>query len=64
MAHKITDSCISCGTCADSCPAGAITEGKDKYVIDATKCTDCGECADGCQENAVLGEKKAKKVKN
>jgi ferredoxin len=56
MAREITDSCVSCGTCADICPAGAVTEGKDKYVIDAAKCTDCGECQENCQENAILGE--------
>ena len=56
MAHKITDSCISCGSCEDICPAGAIREGKDTYVIDAGKCTDCGECADNCMQEAIIGE--------
>ena len=58
MAHKITDACISCGTCEDACPVGAVSEGKDKYVIDAGKCTDCGECAENCPEKAILGERK------
>ena len=27
MAYVITDECVSCGTCADVCPAEAISEG-------------------------------------
>jgi len=58
MAHKITDKCISCGDCEEICPSGAISEGKDKYVIDAGKCADCGECADNCIQEAIIGERK------
>ena len=58
MAHKITDACVSCGTCEDGCPSGAVSEGSDKYVIDAGKCTDCGECADNCPEKAIVGKRK------
>ena len=58
MAHKITDDCIACGSCEEICPAGAISEGKDKYMIDASKCTDCGECADNCAQEAIIGERK------
>ena len=60
MAHTISDNCVSCGTCADLCPEGAVTEGKDKYVVDATKCKDCGECEDTCQESAIQGDGKGK----
>lgn len=35
MAYKITSACVSCGSCADACPAGAISQGDDQYVIDA-----------------------------
>lgn len=59
MAHKITDECISCGTCVDECPVGAISEGDDKYVIDADLCTDCGACAEVCPTEAIEGKKKA-----
>jgi ferredoxin len=58
MAHNITDSCISCGACEDICQSGAISEGTDRYVIDAAKCTDCGECADNCAQEAIIGERK------
>ena len=60
MAHKITDNCICCGFCEDICPSGAVSEGKDKYVIDADKCVDCGECADNCMEKAIIGTVKYK----
>ena len=45
MAYVITDECVSCGTCAAECPVEAISEGDDKYVIDADTCVDCGTCA-------------------
>ena len=35
MAYKITDACVKCGSCADACHVEAITEGDEKYVIDA-----------------------------
>ena len=38
MAYKISDECLSCGSCADSCPVGAISEGDGQYVIDADTC--------------------------
>jgi len=56
MAYKITDECISCGSCEAECPVEAISEGKDKYVIDADKCTDCGSCADVCPSDACVPE--------
>ena len=36
MAFVITDSCVSCGSCAGECPVGAISQGDGKYDIDAT----------------------------
>ena len=38
MAYKITSACVSCGSCADVCPAGAISQGDDQYVIDSAAC--------------------------
>ena len=42
MAYKITDACVKCGACADNCPVEAISEGDEKYVIDADVCVSCG----------------------
>lgn len=53
MAHTITDECITCGTCADVCPEGAISEGDESYVIDPQKCTDCATCVDECPVGAI-----------
>ncbi|MBR0274918.1 MAG: 4Fe-4S binding protein [Prevotella sp.] len=53
MAYVIGDDCISCGTCAGECPVEAISEGSDKYVIDADACTECGTCASVCPSEAI-----------
>lgn len=56
MAFKITDECIMCGACAAECPVSAITEGDDKYVIDADTCISCGNCASVCPVGAPTEE--------
>jgi ferredoxin len=53
MAYKITSDCIMCGACESECPEGAISEGDDLYVIDASLCQDCGTCADVCPTGAA-----------
>ena len=56
MAHVINDNCVKCGACADACPIGCISEGEDKYVIDADQCVDCGTCAAECPNDAISEE--------
>lgn len=53
MAYVIGDSCVSCGTCEPECPVGAISQGDDKYQIDAGSCVDCGTCAGVCPTGAI-----------
>ena len=53
MAYKITDACVSCGTCAEEWPVEAIQEGDGKYEINADACIECGTCADACPTGAI-----------
>ncbi len=56
MSYKIIDECIACGTCVDSCPENAISEGDPVFVIDPAKCTECGTCAEVCPVDACQPE--------
>ena len=56
MAYVIGDGCIKCGSCAANCPVSAISEGDDKFVIDADTCIDCGSCAGVCPVGAPQAE--------
>ena len=57
MAHKINaDECIGCGTCASSCPVGAIKEDSGKYAVTEAECIDCDACTGSCPVGAIKGE--------
>lgn len=56
MAYKITDTCVMCGACAAQCPVEAISEGADKYEINADTCVECGACAAQCPVSAIEEE--------
>ena len=53
LAHVISDECINCGACDDSCPTNAISEAGEKRAIDAETCIDCGACVDTCPVTAI-----------
>lgn len=66
MAVKITDTCISCGSCIDECPVEAIVDdsdnpnGEDIYYVYADKCVECvghndsPACADACPTDGCI----------
>ena len=56
MARKIGEECIQCGSCAGTCPVGAIKEENGAYVINAEECIDCGACEEGCPVNTIAAE--------
>ena len=56
MAFKISDACISCGTCEAACPVAAICEGNGKFDIKSDLCIDCGTCAGACPVSAIEPE--------
>ena len=57
MAHKITDACVSCGTCAENCPVEAITQGDTQYEINPATCGLCGAGAPPRPGDAIVAEK-------
>ncbi len=54
MAYVINDECLKCGACAAECPVEAISEGADKYEINADVCIECGACAGACPVGAPV----------
>ena len=54
MAFVITEKCLSCGSCAEQCPAEAISEGEERFEINPEKCLSCGSCAAQCPAEAII----------
>ena len=57
MAYVISNECLACGACADTCPVGAISmdDAKGIYVIN-DECLECGACTDTCPVGAIKAE--------
>lgn len=56
MPYKISDDCISCGTCESECPVGAISAGDSHYEINPDVCIGCGACSGVCPVDAPQAE--------
>ena len=64
MAYKITDACLSCGSCADACPMGlepfllkrlALAGDLDGLEQNAMQdCISCGSCQYSCPASIPL----------
>ncbi len=60
MSTMITEDCINCDECVPGCPMGAISKGKEIFVIDPALCTECvgffntEQCADVCPVDACI----------
>ncbi len=62
MVYVDIEKCIGCGTCADACPAGAISLVGGTAQIDQERCTDyvlslskgCEACVEVCPTGAML----------
>ena len=50
---EVTESCIGCGECVDTCGFDAISIVNGK-AVHSDKCRGCGRCATYCKQNAVL----------
>lgn len=53
MAVKISNACILCGACIDTCPHEALYLGDDQAEVNVDRCTECGACVDICPTNAI-----------
>lgn len=60
MALIITDECINCDVCEPECPNGAISQGEEIYMIDASLCTECvghfnePQCIEVCPVDCII----------
>ena len=58
--YVVTDNCRKCmgQACQNSCKFGAVSMGRHRAHIDATKCRECGKCSQACPYNAIAHVKR------
>jgi pyruvate formate lyase activating enzyme len=49
----LSNRCVGCGTCVNTCPIEAVSIINNKAVYDRDICNLCGECVEKCPANAV-----------
>jgi NADH:ubiquinone oxidoreductase subunit F (NADH-binding)/NADH:ubiquinone oxidoreductase subunit E/NAD-dependent dihydropyrimidine dehydrogenase PreA subunit len=55
--YRVTDGCIGCTLCAQSCPTDAIElRPYREHEIDDEKCVRCGTCKAACPEDCIVVE--------
>ena len=52
MKFRITEECVSCGTCGSVCKNRAIRMGFPCVITN--KCIGCGACAEACPIEAIV----------
>jgi ferredoxin len=52
--------CTACGTCAETCPFGALSV-EETSILDWEKCMGCGVCVEKCPEGAISLERDERK---
>jgi ferredoxin len=53
---SITDDCVGCGTCVETCFVGAASLAEGRSHIDPDQCKGCGRCAAACPNGAIRVE--------
>lgn len=50
---SINSKCVACGRCVEFCPADAISQGGNRYVLNQELCQGCATCIAVCEHKAV-----------
>ena len=52
--YQIHSNCTGCGACVPFCPANAIFQISEQFLIDQTRCNQCGNCEYQCPVRAIV----------